>query len=305
MSSLSKGIENYISMRQSFGFKIRGPISVLRQFSVFCDEHKQSRLTIAMVLDWIGSYPASDLSVSRRIQAIRGFAEYWKSFDPKTEIPPREMMRPYRRSKPHIYTDLEIQKIIKACDQFGAERGRSNPIRRQTFKTMFGLIASTGLRKSEALNIQRSHVNLQEGTLLIELTKFRKSRLIPIHRSVIRKLKQYALFRDKEIAKCNCENFFVMNRGQPVSEGAFTYAFLHSSHYAGLRPSPGGQGYPRIHDLRHTFVVRAILGWLNSGMDVHTMMPALSTYLGHAQPSDTYWYLTGVPELMRFGLHEV
>jgi integrase len=135
------------------------------------------------------------------------------------------------------------------------------------------------------------------------MTKFRKSRLIPIHKSVVKQLKVYAEARDAVIHKPSCDNFFVMNRGQAVDADSIYYAFVHASTTAGIRSAPKGEG-PRIHDLRHTFVVSVILRWLREKKNIHELMPALSTYLGHAHPSDTYWYLTGVPELMRYGLHE-
>jgi integrase/recombinase XerD len=306
MTRMKKGIEDFIALRRSFGYKFDAPAPVLRQFGDFCVNHRRSAVTVATILDWVQTYPNStSLSISRRIRMVRAFANYWKAFDPKTEIPPRELSREQSgRSKPHIYSASEIQKILKACREFKAEPGRSNPIRRETFETIFGLIAATGLRRNEAVNLKRSHVNLKDGTLLVELTKFRKSRMIPIHPSVVRKLRRYSQLRDKKFPKASYDHFFIMNRGQPVDADSIFYAFVHACKVAGLRPTTEGAGFPRIHDLRHTFVVEVILGWLRNKKDVHALMPALSTYLGHAEPADTYWYLTGVPQLMRFGLHE-
>ncbi len=306
MTRIKRGIEDYIALRKSFGYKFDSPAPVLRQFGEFCKGRRSSHVTVATILDWVQTYPNStSLSISRRIRMVRAFANYWKAFDPKTEIPPRELSREQSgRSKPHIYSGVEIHRILKACCKFKAERGRTNPIRRETFETMFGLIAATGLRRNEALNLKKSHVNLEDGTLLIELTKFRKSRLIPIHPSVVQKLRWYSQLRDKKFPNATCDNFFVMNRGQPVDGDSIFYAFVHACKAAGLRPTTDGAGFPRIHDLRHTFVVEVIIGWSKEKKDIHALMPALSTYLGHAEPADTYWYLTGVPELMRFGLHE-
>jgi len=306
LSSLSTGIEEYIELRKSYGLKFDTAGAILRKFGRFCDEHKRRTVTVATVLDWVQTYQKStSVSISRRIQIVRGFASYWKSFDPKTEIPPREICREYsRRSKPHIYSLAEIRNILKACRAFGAEPGQSNPIRSQTFHTMFGLIATTGLRRSEAIKLKRTHVDLKKGTMLIEMTKFRKSRLIPIHKTTLARLRRYAHYRDRVIKEPRCDNFFVMNRGQAADGDSIFYAFVHACQKAGLRPTTFGAGFPRIHDLRHSFVVRVILRWLSEKRNIHSMMPALSTYVGHAEPSDTYWYLTGVPELMRFGLHE-
>ena len=306
MKSLSKPIEEYIALRRAYGLRFDQAAAVLRQFALFCAKHGHRQVKIAAILDWAQAYPNStSLSISRRIRTVRGFASHWKAYDPKTEIPPRELASEFsKRTKPHIYTPVEVQKILSSCNKFEAEPGQSNPIRRETFSTMFGLIASAGLRRSEAINLKRRHVDFKSGNILIEMTKFRKSRLIPIHPTTLAKLKLYAEHRDRVIKNPKCDNFFIMNRGQAVDADSIFYAFVHACKQAGIRPTTEGSGFPRIHDLRHTFVVSVILKWLKDGLDVHTMMPALSTYVGHVEPSDTYWYLTGVPELMRFGLHQ-
>ncbi len=306
MKTIGEGIEEYIELKKMYGLKFEGATSVLRNYGKFCLKQKQKVVTTSSILDWVQCFPdATRVTISRKIQTIRGFTSYWRAFDPKTEIPPKELSRfQSSRSNPHIYSPQEIESILRETKKFKAEPGQSSPIRGQTFYTMFGLIASCGLRRNEAISLKRSQVDVTKGTLLIEMTKFRKSRVIPIHPTTLKKLREYAKYRDKTIVRPKCENFFVMNRGQAVDGDSIYYAFVHACQKAGLRPSVDGAGYPRIHDLRHTFVVRTILGWLRQKRDVHSLMPVLSTYVGHAEPTDTYWYLTGVPELMRFGLHE-
>ncbi len=305
MKTISQGINDYIQLKQAHGLKFQTGATTLRKFSRFCSQNKYKRVTVKMMLEWIQTYPESSReNLARKLMTLRGFASYWKSFDDKTEIPPKELTRyQSNRGNPHIYSSSEIEKILKATKKLGAERGQSNPIRPHTFTTMFGLIAATGMRRNEVIKLKRKDVDLVNGTLLIEMTKFRKSRLIPIHPTVLKKLKSYARLRDQVIKDPRCDNFFIMNRGQAVDGDSIYYAFVHACKIAGVRHDVVGAGFPRIHDLRHTFVVRVILGWLQSSQDVHTLMPALSTYIGHAEPADTYWYLTGVPELMRFGLH--
>ena len=306
MKRIAEGIEEYIALKKMYGLKFESAAPVLRHYKTFCQKNKLKVVTISSILDWVQGYPdATRVSISRKIQTLRGFASYWKAFDPKTEIPPKELSRfQSERTNPHIYSPREIGAILSAAKNLKAERGQSNPIRPKTFYTMFGLIAACGLRRNEAISLKRTQVDLVKGTLLIEMTKFRKSRLIPIHPTTLKNMKKYEQYRDKIILKPKCENFFVMNRGQAVDGDSIYYAFVHACQQAGIRPNTAGAGYPRIHDLRHTFVVRTILGWLQEKQDVHSLMPALSTYVGHAEPADTYWYLTGVPELMRFGLHE-
>lgn len=305
MKTISQGIKEYIELKQAYGLKFQSGASTLQQFSKFCAQNNYKKISVKIVLDWIQTYPESTQeNIARKMMTLRGFASYWKSFDDKTEIPPKELTHyQSNRGNPHIYSSDEIENILNAAKKLGAERGQSNPIRPQTFTTMFGLIAATGMRRNEVIKLKRKDVDLVNGTLLIEMTKFRKSRLIPIHPTVVKKLKAYAKIRDQVIKSPRCENFFIMNRGQAVDGDSIYYAFVHACKSAGIRPDVIGAGFPRIHDLRHTFVVRVILGWLQSGQDIHAFMPALSTYIGHSEPADTYWYLTGVPELMRFGLH--
>lgn len=305
MRTISSGIEDFIALRQSYGYKYKHAVPVLRQFGKFCAAKRCQRLTTATAMEWARGYEADSRSAaSQRMRLLRDFATYWKMFDPKTEVPPRELVQKTpRRGHPYIYSAAELRKILAACNDFRAERGRTNPIRQETFHTMFGLMMSTGLRRAEAIDLMRHHVDLDRGTLLIEMTKFRKSRLIPLDKTVVERLRAYAKYRDSVISSPACENFFVMNRGQAVDGDSIYYAFVHASATAGIRSEPSGSG-PRLHDLRHTYVVSVILHWLRQKRNIHELMPALSTYLGHAHPSDTYWYLTGVPELMRFGLHE-
>jgi len=305
MNAIEDGIEKYISLRQAFGYRFESQSVTLRQFAGFCSRNKRNHVTVKTLLDWIDQSPNASLkSMANRVSIVRSFASYWTAFDSKTEIPPRNLNRDTkRRFQPYVYSQTELKKILTACRKFNAERGRSNPIRRLTFETMFGLIASMGLRRSEAINLKVADVNLVEGRIRIELTKFGKSRLLPVHPTVIRQLHLYVQVREKNFPNPKHKNFFLMNRGQPVDDDSIYYAFVHACQIAGIRQAREGNG-PRIHDLRHTFAVRAILNCLKRGEDVHVMMPALSAYMGHAQPTDTYLYLTGVPELMRFGLRE-
>jgi integrase/recombinase XerD len=305
--TLSQGIKQYIALRQAYGLDFSGAIPVLHQFADYCKDKHLRRISVVAVLDWVQTYPnATSLSNARRIRIVRGFASYWKAFDQDTEIPPRELSQKYgKRSTPYIFAKTEIGRMMTECLGLGAERGQSNPIRPQTFYAAFGLIASTGLRRSEAINLKREHLDLDKGMMLIEMTKFRKSRLIPLHPTTVMKLKEYAAHRDRVICSPQTDHFFLMNRGQPLDENSITYAFLQICETAKLRPIASRTGFPRIHDLRHTFATHVILKWLKAGKDVHALMPALSTYMGHSRPADTYWYLTGVPELMRFGLHEI
>jgi len=155
----------------------------------------------------------------------------------------------------------------------------------------------TGLRISEALALARQDVDLHEGLLTIRHSKFGKSRLVPLHRSTQRVLAQYAKRRDQKLASNATVSFLVSDRGRPLESSTVRRTFYQLSHHTGLR-RPADHHGPRLHDFRHRFAVQTLVEWYRSGQDVERRLPILSTYLGHAHLSDTYWYLSACPELM-------
>jgi integrase len=171
-------------------------------------------------------------------------------------------------------------------------------LRRRTYHHLFGLIAVTGLRLSEATGLQRSDVDLKEGVLTVRQTKFGKSRLLPLHPTTCAALHRYAERRDRHLGSRCSPNFFVTERGCPLVKQYVHPVFLRLSREIGLR-RPGDSTGPRVHDLRHTFAVRTLVGWYRKGANVEEKLPALSTYLGHTCVRDTYWYLSACPDLMQ------
>jgi integrase len=158
-------------------------------------------------------------------------------------------------------------------------------------------MAVTGLRISEAIRLNREDVDLKQGLLTIRLTKFGKSRLVPIHFSTVTKLKQYTHQRDNLYPRSPTSRFFLSNRGTPLTDCMVRQTFVKLSRQLGLRKASDSFG-PRLHDLRHRFAVTTLLHWYRTGVDVEQRLPVLSTYLGHAHVTDTYWYLSAIPELL-------
>jgi integrase len=170
-------------------------------------------------------------------------------------------------------------------------------LRHRTYATLIGLLSCTGLRISEALKLSRADVDLGDATLTIRETKFRKSRLVSLHPTAVPVLEAYARFRDCCHLSPQSDAFFVSERGTPLAYSTVRITFRKLSAQLPAPPRPEGRA-PRIHDLRHTFACRRLLRWYTEGADLDHVVLALSTYLGHAQVSDTYWYLTGIPELL-------
>jgi integrase len=198
---------------------------------------------------------------------------------------------------PHIYREEEIVELLAAARRLGP-RGSLRPA---TFETLFGLMASTGLRVSEAIHLRDADVDLKHGMLTVRQTKFAKSRQLPLQPSTVEALAHYRRQRARHVPTTADTTFLISSRGrrlgQPLSERQAHRVFN------ALRDSlcwvnRGAHAAPRLHDLRHTFAVRRMMLWHADGTDVDQMMLALSTYMGHAEIFYTYWYLSAVPELM-------
>jgi integrase len=229
-----------------------------------------------------------------RLSIVRGFARHWSATDPLTEVPPLGLL-PYRppRAHPYFYSDHEIQTLLKAAKS----RPSIDPLRPWTYHCLFGLLAVTGLRLGEALNLRTGDMDWSEGILTIRGAKFGKSRLVPLHASTCKVLADYVKRRNKRFG-VRAEGYFLVNlNGNPLDKGEVHRAFYILSRQIGLRAVDASRG-PRLHDFRHRFAVETLLRWYRNGEDPKRRLPVLSTYLGHAHVTDTYWYLTGTPELL-------
>jgi integrase/recombinase XerD len=295
MTSIRKAVENYLAMRRALGFKLRFQGTALIQFVAFLEKEKALFITADLALRWAKQSPDADPAQwAKRLSFVRGFARYWSASDPRTEIPPKGLLpHSYKRKAPHFYTDEEIEQLLKAARHLPP----STPLQRWTYPTLFGLMAVTGMRVSEALALQQNDVDLNVGLLTIRLTKFNKSRLIPIHPSTCEALRQFARQRNHIHTPRSDAPFFVSRKGTALPDYMAQRTFAKLSRQIGLR-KPSDRFGPRLHALRHSFAIKTLMDWYRSGVDVERRLPVLSTYLGHANVTGTYWYLTAVPELL-------
>jgi integrase/recombinase XerD len=296
MSAVREAVEEYLTLRRGLGFKLRDPGTWLRQFATFLERHDATHITIRLALEW-ARQPAKAQPAywTRRLSVVRGFAQYCSANDSRTEVPPLGLL-PHRfhRKPPYIYTDEEIGRLLDAAGKLPSMTG----LRSHTYTTLLGLLAVTGMRISEVVALQRDDVDFADALITIRRTKFGKSRLVPVHPSTRRALQRYAERRDRLHPGSSTATFFTDEHGGPVSTWAARRTFVRLSHEVGLR-GPSDRRGPRLHDLRHRFAVKTLLGWYRAGIDVERHLPTLSTYLGHTHVTDTYWYLSAVPELMR------
>lgn len=228
---------------------------------------------------------------------VRRFATWIKAREPRTEIPPAGLLHHrYRRKTPHIYSDAEIRRLLRCTQRLRSCKG----LRAHTFTTLFALLAVTGMRVSEAVNLDRSDVDLSLGVLYVRRTKFGKSRYIPIHPSAVAALKKYAEARDGLFPAPLTSAFFISADGRRITDWKARYTFAKLSQQIGLRASVKGHGRgPRLHDMRHRFAAHTLVRWYRAGLDVERELPKLATYLGHVHINHTYWYLEAVPELLQ------
>lgn len=292
----STRIEDYIAYRRSHGYELAMEAGRLRQFAQFAEQTwHQDRLTIELASAWARtSKRQTPITWARRIEVLRGFAKYWIRFDATTEIPPRNLFGPaHRRLIPHIYTKEEIFSLMDATDLLSPVDG----LRPATCRTVFGLLAASGLRISEAVNLTRTDVNLDTGILSIRQAKFHKSRLVPLHPSVTAALQGYAKRRDQCVPSPENDCFFLSDLGKPINRRMMLYALHDLCNRLGWQPR-GDYKHHRLHDLRHTFIVHSTLQFYQQKIELDRAVLALSNYVGHSEIAHTYWYFTGIPELM-------
>lgn len=306
MTELRQALEQYLATRRSLGFQLRLPAGALRKFVAFVEQTGSPHITTELALEWAKQPShAQPATWAWRLAMVRRFALWHSATDPRTEVPPVDVLpHRFRRKPPYIYTDEEIESILRAATKLPSAKG----LRAMSYSTLFGLLAVTGLRINEALKLDRGDVDLDHAVLTIRRTKFGKSRLVPVHLSTVNALKVYAHKRDKILPISLTRGFFVSESGRRMTEWIARYTFAKVSRQIGLRaPARGyrhGRG-PRLQDMRHRFAVRTLLDWYRAGLDVERELPRLSTYLGHVHVNDTYWYLEAVPELLQLAAKRV
>lgn len=295
-------VDEYLAERRRLGFELRTMGLALTSFASYvASVQHQGPLTVDLMADWARQDKAQihkPGTKARRLNLLRPFARWLRQFEPLTEVLDETIFgRVPGRVAPHIYREDEIVELMVAARGMDPQDG----LRPLTFAALFGLIASAGLRVSEALSLLDADVDLVNGSLTVRQAKFGKSRLLPLHPSTVAALSCYRQMRNRLVHTTVETPFFIGTRGRrlgrPLGERQVHKVFIELRDKLGW-VDRGAHGGPRIIDLRHSFAVRRLMMWHEQGVDVDQAMLALSTYMGHAKISHTYWYLTGVPELM-------
>lgn len=295
MSTLEKAVGEYLRVRQALGFKLHNTRRLLPQFIAFMARRKAKFITTDLVLQWAtlprGCHPGN---WARRLTAVRCFARFYKGIDPRTEIPPTGVLpRRYRRKARDLPSDTDTLNLLRAATRVRSPKG----LWASTHTTLLGLLATTGMRVGEAVALDREDVDFRARVITIRDAKFGKSRIVPIHVSTVKALRAYARRRDTVVPHSTASSFFVSERGARLTAKFVGKKYLVLARQAGIRATRGSAG-PRLHDLRHRFAIRTMLAWYRAGVNVEQRLPALSTYLGHSNSANTYWYISATPELL-------
>ena len=280
--NLEQALNDYLRIRHSLGFRLQQQGSALGNFVAFLRAQGASFITTELAL---------------RLARVRRFAIWYSATEPRTEIPPAGLLPHRRRRKPpHIYSDEEIDKLLRHSQQLSSRK----KLRWHTFTTLFGLLEATGMRVNEVLSLDQPDVDFDQGILHVQQTKFGKSRYVPVHPSTVEALKTYAEARGRLFPTPPTPAFFISERGSRITGQTARYTFAKLSQQLGLRAPAKYHGRgPRLQDLRHRFAVRTLIYWYRTGLDVERELPKLATYLGHVHVNESYWYLEAVPELLQ------
>ena len=301
MTDYGAAAADYLTTRRAMGYKLVYQGQMLTQFTAYLDAAGAEHLTTEHAVAW-AKQPAQGAAAwwAVRLSTVRAFARFLSALDPATEIPPHGLIRePSHRIIPHIYSPDDIQRVLQAAGRL------SHPHRADTYQTLIGLIAVTGMRNGEAVRLDRDDVDLEQGLLTIRNSKFGKSRQIPIHPSTVDALAEYARRRDARRHRRDgrrhhhppsTTSFLTSTTGTRLLRDNVSTVFPRLVRDAGLVVSRDRPA--RLHDLRHSFAVTTLIRWYRQGLDVEQRLPLLSTYLGHVAPKSTYWYLSAVPELL-------
>jgi integrase/recombinase XerD len=291
---LRQAAEEYLTTRRSLGFTLSTQGRLLMDFVAYCEQHAVATVTTDVALAWAtGTARSRDrLWWARRLMVVRIFARHLQALDPATQVPPMDVLpHSYRRTTPYLYSPQQLAGLVQAA-------GRLRPrLRGLTYAAVIGLLASCGLRISEACRLDVDDVDLDEGVLRVRASKFGKSRIVPMHATTLAALRIYAGRRDLLCPDPASAAFFLNSRGRRVDAANAAHTFVLVLDAAGIVVPPGIRR-PRLHDLRHSFTVATLLSWYRDGGDVAARLPLLSTYLGHVDPKSTYWYLQATPELL-------
>lgn len=291
MTPLRQALADYLTMRRALGYKLDKTERLLGQYVAFAEDRGDAHIRTETALDW-ATWPAGAAAIwySRRLAEVRLFARHLSGLDPKTEVPPADLLPGRkRRATPYLYTPQEIAELMRATAILRGSHVQA------TYRTLIGILAATGMRVGEAISLDHDDFDAVHDRLTVRKGKFGKSRDLPLHPTTVAALGDY-LRRDDRPRQTGTPALLISSVSKRLRYGNVQPTFHKLLHRCGIAPR-SATCRPRIHDLRHSFAVNTIVDGYRSG-DPGSRLAILSTYLGHADPGDTYWYLSAAPELL-------
>lgn len=291
MSVLSGHVDDYLRLRRGLGYKLEKAGYLLPQLVAYLEAAGSPTLTSELAISWArlptGARPNH---WAARLAVARGFARYLQTIEPATEVPPVGVF-PARRHRPapYLWSQTDISRLLDGA------RALPSPLRAATYETLFGLLAVSGMRVGEVAGLDRDDVDLETGVITIREAKFDRTRLVPLHETTTAALVGYVTERDHLCPTPQSDAFFVSSVGTRLNRSGIAKTLRRITTTMGLR---NDTLRPTAHQLRHSFAVRTLIDWQQSGVNIDEHIAVLSTYLGHIAPADTYWYLSASPELM-------
>ena len=272
MNRLPEALDDYLTIRRALGFKLKVVGWVLGKFVAYAEGVGAETITTDLAVAW-AKLPADGSPVwwKFRLDAVRGFAKHLQALDPRTEVPPTDVLPCAKhRATPYFYAEADVVRLMEAA-------GDLVPVfRAATYQTLIGLLAVTGMRPGEARRLEREDIDWINAILTVRFTKFGKSREIPMDPSTLAALKSYDSERVRRCSRPGAsEYFFVSIRGTQLLGPNVDRTFHRLVQRADLPPhSPRCR--PRLHDLRHTFAIRTLIAWYREGLNVQAMLPRRS-----------------------------
>ena len=292
MSVLGRAVTDYLTLRRSLGYKLDAHHRLLPQFVVFLEQRHATVVTTALALEWATQPAGSAVWWHQRLAVVAGFARHLQASDPRHQVPPTDLLpAKFRRAIPYLYSEADVTVLMQAA------QGIRSPLKAATYQTLIGLLSVTGMRIGEVIGLDRSDVVLPAQSLTVRHGKNGRSREVALHPTTVIALDAYAQARDELCPHPMGPSFLVTGSGRRLHKGTVWHEFDRLRRCCGLdRETLGRQA--RVHDFRHSFVLRTLISWYQQDLDIEARLPLLSTFLGHVHPSDTYWYFEAAPQLL-------
>jgi integrase len=297
MNTVDEHVEAYISFKQGMGVTMISEASALRQFRRYAESlGHEGPVTLELAVSWARSGTHAEGYEIKRYEMARRVSDYAAVFDDSIpRLPAGLLGKTSDRITPYIYTDEEVSLLMKAAS---ASYSMQDPLRSIAYEAVIGILRTTGMRPFEALSLKDDDFDQDNRIIMIRKAKNNKERMIPIDKSASAALAAYQIRRDELRSGRTCKNLIISNGDRPLGISGFQDAFCEIRCILLNRGEVWTRRPPRPYDLRHTYAVKTLLRWHESGEDVNALLPVLATYMGHSTISETYWYLTGTSELM-------